>query len=57
MEHVLLPACRPPAGELRLPAITDLGPNHSVGFRWNHADNYVAVSEGATLTDGCLDGL
>ena len=33
------------------------GPNHFVGFRWNHAGNFGAVSEGATLTDRCLDGL
>ena len=48
---------------LSLAVITDggppivIGPNHFVGFRWNHADNFGAVGEGATLTDECLDGL
>ena len=48
---------------LSLPDITDgrppnvVGPNHSVGIRWNCADNFGAVSKGATLTDQCLDGL
>ena len=49
--------------QLGLPVVTDcgppavLGPIHSVCFRWNCADNFGAVSEGATLTDRCLDRL
>ena len=48
---------------LRLPVITAggpsivFGPNCAVGFRWNCADNFGAVSEGAILADQCLDGL
>ena len=34
-----------------------VGTNHAVGFRWNYADNFGAVSKGATLTDWYLDGL
>ena len=46
---------------LNLPVITDvppvvIGPNHSVGFRWNYANSFGAVSKGAILTDRCLDG-
>ena len=47
---------------LRLPVITDgglpivVGADLSVVFRWNDADNFGAVSKGATLTDqsGCV---
>ena len=30
---------------------------HSLGFRWNQAENFGAVSTGATLTDRCFHGL
>ena len=60
LEHVLLPPCRPSSSELCGSACefhSVVGPNHSVGFRLSHADNFGAFSKCATLTDGCLDGL
>ena len=48
---------------LSLPVITDggppivVGPNRSVGFRWNCTDNFGAVSKGAILNDQYFDRL
>ena len=57
MQHVLLPACLPPASELCGSPPIVVGPNHSVCFRWNYADKIDAVSNGATVTDRCFYGL
>ena len=63
-----MPECRPPAGEL-CGSLVEFASyhlrwtvhrcwtNHCVGSYWNHADNVGAVSQGATLSDQCLDGL
>ena len=62
-QHVGLQQANCPDRPLSLPVITDCGPpivpgpNHSVGFQWNFADNVDAVSKGATLSDRCFDGL